>query len=441
MKCSDANSASRPGLPAPLAQEYTIAARTDADTADCYWFFINTGFVILDDGTMLAAGSHVVVGPGAVAADGTSDCCVIIARSMDHGRTWSEATRLPFRRRPEVALYARGKTAYLFSGFSGKGIREGVILAAASSDGGTTWMSPVTLIRGAGNAHEPGAGCRPGRWEVPTEAASTDDHWYAVNQTAVAEREGRLYMAVGEKCQTMGVAVCDLSKGLLNPAAWRLSQQVEMPIPREVDPGFFPGPAMRCLEGNVLPFGERLAADADTDKRRLRVIARAVIDRYGTSGLAAVFEVEDDGVQPKLTFTQLYPVPGGQGKFFMVYDETSRLYWMASNLPANTQGWVAAPEGLPRGNDRRTLMLWYACDALNWFPAGCIARTDHLTEAFMYPVMQIDGDDLAILVRTSKRDSGLRSEVRAVNGFHDANLMTFHRVRNFRSLAMDIRPR
>jgi hypothetical protein len=198
---------------------------------------------------------------------------------------------------------------------------------------------------------------------------------------------------------------------------------------------------MRCLEGNVIPAGERMASDATENKRGLRVIARAVIDRYGTSGLAAVFDVEDDGTRPRLTFTQLYPVPGGQGKFFIVYDAKSRFYWMASNLPANTQGWVASPKDLPLGNDRRTLMLWYACDALNWFPAGCIARTEHLTEAFMYPVMHVDGDDLAILVRTSKHDAGLRSEVRAASGFHDANLMTFHRVRNFRSLAMDIWPR
>jgi len=113
---------------------------------------------------------------------------------------------------------------------------------------------------------------------------------------------------------------------------------------------------------------------------------------------------------------------------------------MASNIPANTQGWVESPPGMPLGNDRRTLMLWYSCDALNWFPAGCIARTEHLTESFMYPVMIVDGDDLAVLVRTSMHYSGLRAATRARNGFHDANLLTFHRVRGFRSLAMNIRP-
>jgi len=58
----------------------------------------------------------------------------------------------------------------------------------------------------------------------------------------------------------------------------------------------------------------------------------------------------------------------------------------------------------------------------------------------MYPVMVIDGDDLAILVRTSKRYSGPQAENRARNGFHDANQLTFHRVQDFRFLAMSIHP-
>jgi hypothetical protein len=221
-----------------------------------------------------------------------------------------------------------------------------------------------------------------------------------------------------------------LAKGVLNPQAWQISDEVEMPIPRELSPDLFTGPAMRCLEGNVIEVAGRL-----------RVLARACIDHYATSNLAAVFDLDDSGERPRLSFTQFYPIPGGQCKFFIVYDRVSHLFWMASNLPANSQGLVDSPANMPLGNDRRFLSLWYACDALNWFPAGCIARTERLTEAFMYPVMVIDGDDLALLVRTSVRYSGLQAEIRAKNGFHDANLLTFHRVRDFRSLAFSIHPR
>jgi hypothetical protein len=346
----------------------------------------------------------------------------------------------------EVALHARGTTVYLFVGLN---IQEGVILAAASDDKGSTWGEPVPVIQwtktGTREA-EAEEECRPEEWEVPTEATTKNRHWYGSNQTAMVEKNGCLYMAAGDNCQTMAVAVCDLEKGILDPQAWRISDQVEMPIPCELNPGFNPGPSMRCLEGNVILTADRPGrtpegqSDAPHHRKHIRVLARAVIDRYGTSGLAAVFDVEENGEKPQLTFTQLYPIPGGQGKFFIVYDEGSRLYWMASNLPANTQGWVPSPPGTPMGNDRRFLMLSYSCDALNWFPAGCIAYTEHLNEAFMYPVMVVDGDDLAVLVRTSKRYSGLQAEKRAKNGFHDANQLTFHRVQDFRSLAMNIWP-
>jgi len=393
----------------PLAPDYTVVAEAPNDTPDNYRFFLNTGFTSLEDGTLLAAGAQVVVGKGAVAADGTSECCVVIARSVDHGRTWTVAARIPFPNRMEVALYGRGSTVYLFVGLA---VREGVILAASSRDRGSTWSEPTPVIR----------------W-VGAEAKTGGDHWFCSNQMSTVERNGRLYMCAGEAGQTMAVAVCELAKGLLNPHAWRISDQVAIPIPGELNRKLFPGPSMRCAEGNVILV-----------KDRLRVLARTCIDRYATANLAAVFDLEDDGVTLDLTFTQFYPLPGGNGKFFIVFDESSRLYWMASNLPANTQGWVESPPSMPLGNDRRFLMLWYACDALNWFPAGCIARTEHLTESFMYPVMVIDGDDLAILVRTSRAYSGPQAEARAANGFHDANLMTFHRIPGFRSLAMNIWP-
>lgn len=81
------------------------------------------------------------------------------------------------------------------------------------------------------------------------------------------------------------------------------------------------------------------------------------------------------------------------------------------------------------GNERRRLYLHYSIDALNWFPAGCVARwQDSVARSFMYPSAVIDGDDLVVLSRTS-RDSGDQ---------HDADLCTVHRISDFRSLAMDL---
>lgn len=81
--------------------------------------------------------------------------------------------------------------------------------------------------------------------------------------------------------------------------------------------------------------------------------------------------------------------------------------------------------------DRRLLMLWYSVDSLNWIPAGWIARARNWTESFHYPVMCIEGDDLLLISRTAK-DSGNQ---------HDVDTTTFHRIRNFRSYAIDLLPR
>ena len=406
----------------PLAQDFSTVATVPDDTDAYYTYFLSNAFTRLASGTLVAAAPMIKSGPGV-----SSDSAVRVARSSDEGDTWSVVANLPFATRVEVALFAhQDLLTMIIGGRQG----HGPILVAQSPDEGVTWTEPVEIGRNPNSARtEPSGSDATGKqaWEVPVEASSSDDFWYCLHQTAMVVRDGRLYFAVSEACQKLAITSCDLAKGVMNPEAWRIGPGVEMPIPKELNPGLFPGRSMRCLEGNIIEVNGKL-----------RVLARACIDRYATSNLAAVFDLADDGETLHLEFTQFYPLPGGNGKFFIVHDEQSRLYWMASNPPANSQGVVESPSVL--GNDRRFLMLWYALDALNWFPAGCIARTEKLTESFMYPSLVISGEDLLVLSRTSYGYSGKRADERRKNGFHDANLLTLHRVRDFRSLAMNIWP-
>ena len=82
------------------------------------------------------------------------------------------------------------------------------------------------------------------------------------------------------------------------------------------------------------------------------------------------------------------------------------------------------------GNDRRLLMLLCSVDALNWFQAGCVAQAEMLRQSLMYGTPVVDGNDRLVISRTS------------VNGpdQHDADHATFHRVRDFRSLALNLFP-
>ena len=87
-------------------------------------------------------------------------------------------------------------------------------------------------------------------------------------------------------------------------------------------------------------------------------------------------------------------------------------------------------EGTP-GNERCLLMLHYSQDALNWLPAGCVAMWLSPLQAFNYATLLIDGDDLLLASRTARQ---------ALDQ-HDNDLVTFHRLRRFRSYALDLKPR
>ncbi|GAA3402162.1 sialidase family protein [Paenibacillus hodogayensis] len=377
------------GASRPLAQSYTVAAQLEKKAPDSYLFFISTGFAMLPSGHMVA-GAPIF---RRFYKGGYEGHGVALSISRDKGRTWHPIWHYPSVTPLEMALFVHENRLYMLITPHTKD--GGRIWVTASDDEGLTWSEPVEVING------------------PFK-------WLASHQLAMTIRDGRLFWAVSEENMRLAVVSCDLGEGLLNPNAWRISNFTEMPIPPEINPGLFPGPDMRCLEGNVVSVNGHI-----------RVIARAVIDRQGTASLAAVYDLNIEDGKLELTFSQFYPVPGAQCKVYIVYDEQSRLFWMASNIPANSQKWIdTAHLGNP-GNDRRFLLLWYSCDALNWFPAGCIAAAEKLTQSFHYASMVIDGDDLAIISRTSL-NSGNE---------HDSELLTFHRVREFRSLAMDIFPK
>ena len=338
----------------------------------------------------------------------------LISASDDHGKTWRTLCELPYDSYEPVLFVHGGRLYQLITPNRPEADRRSYfpregkhrIWVAASDDEGATWTEPVAVLSGP--------------------------HPYTSGgQTAMVARNGRLYATISDRYQRLSALACDLAKGPLNPAAWRMTDLVEMPIPKELTAGTFTdGATMRRLEGNVVEVGDRLL-----------VLARAVINRYSTANMAAVFDLSDEGDELKLSFRQLYPLPGGQCKFYIVQDEPSQLYWMASNLPTNSQDLIGlgeSPEVKAKKissnwslrEDRRLLTLWYSLDALNWIPAGWIAKADGWAQSFMYPVVVIDGDDLGIVLRTV-RDSG---------NYHDADLATYHTVKNFRELPMSLRP-
>lgn len=371
----------------PLAQEYALVHRN----ANPECFVCGPGLVRLGEGEWVATVPVVPRGPWAERRP--KDSRVHIVRSEDGGQTWRWVAQLPYY---NATPWLHEGGLYLFAMKGAVSPRNDDLLLLRSDDDGETWSEPATLFKG---------------------------HYWNCH-TGMAVKDGRLYWAVDDLSfgafRGPRVVVGDLSADPMDSASWRLSN----PVPFLGVPDMSKDPKSRgkygkWLEPNVLDvYG------------RLRVLARVC-----ENGLCAVFDVEDDGDKVRLEFAQFHPMPGGQLKFHVIWDEASRLFWATANANVNGQGlmdWSGfrVPGSEYKGGDRRLLMLYYSLDGLAWMQAGCVAKAPKLTQSFHYATLAVDGDDLAVLSRSS------------VNGpnAHDADCATFHRVRGFRDLAMPLLP-
>ena len=321
-----------------------------------------------------------------------------LAVSEDAGRTWQQLPPLdlhsaqPFVHKSE--LYLLGNLA----------IRRNIVILR-SGDEGRSWTGAVTLFEGS-------------YWNAPT---------------GVLIKEGRLYRSFNlhenadgtpnlRNYQGCVVIAANLSRNLLDPAAWRMSNRLDYPgTPRLLTRVPVAGRrADHWLESNLVEVKSEILGF-----HRLRIPGGAGhgLTHQSTAGLAAVTNLTDDGKTLKHSFGQFYPIPGAQNKFHMIRDEPSGLYWMAGNIPVDSLG---RPPG---GDDRRILILMYSVDAHNWFQAGCVAMSKKPREAYNYASLLPDGDDLLLAVRTAL--GGRHSQAKSTH-------ITFHRVRGFRSLALDL---
>ena len=376
----------------PLAQQYHEVYHV----RDAQSFIHDPGMIKMPDGRLLAFSPCWKKGP-------EPEYKVVVSESIDNGLCWKEICILPYS---DATPFLYNGVLYLFTEYRQ---HEGVYFTC-SFDGGYTWEDPIQV--------------------------SDKGYWNC--QTSMVQRDGKLYWCMDDSHLRLVAACCDLEKGVMNPDAWRFSEPLTLPeTPRCLNrhlnpiqykkwPGAWPN-EFGVLEANVVDVHGELV-----------VIARVIIDEYSTVNLGAYLKITDtdeDGLG--LLFLQYHPLPGGQCKFSIAYDKLSDMFYMASNLPANSidlmgyrEKWIGSGCSGSTGNDRRILALWYSLDTFNWIPIGIIAIAQKARQAFMYPSMLIDGDDLILLSRTS---------IDAPNQ-HDADYSTFHRISNFRELTFDIRP-
>lgn len=127
----------------------------------------------------------------------------------------------------------------------------------------------------------------------------------------------------------------------------------------------------------------------------------------------------------KITFL---PMPGGQMKFHIVYDDTTQLYWLLSSQATDS---CTKCEYLPSdrynlpNNERNRLQLSFSKNMVDWCFACIVDIGDTQKQSRHYAAMTIDGEDIIIASRSGDEDSFCA---------HNCNLITFHRIKKFRDL-------
>jgi len=147
------------------------------------------------------------------------------------------------------------------------------------------------------------------------------------------------------------------------------------------------------------------------------------VDYRAGAESAAIVAISADGARatfdPKNGFIDF---PGGCKKFTIRYDATSKYYWSLANFVPESQR-NSNPE-----RTRNTLALTRSVDLKTWTVRTIILQhPDAARHGFQYVDWLFEGADIVAVSRTAF-DDGLGG----ANNQHDANYLTFHRIKNFR---------
>lgn len=401
----------------------TIYESPDASSIYCY----SPGITRTDSGTLIATfdlgGPGVANLPGPRSTHGDfglyNQCKVYV--SSDHGLTWRHTADLPMRHaRPFLA----GGALYVIG-------HNGALTISRSDDGGNTF-SDVSVLDRAEIWHQ--APC------------------------AVDYRHGKVYLTMEAKVPGTtwpGVAPVLMSAtaraDLLQRESWTFSNKLiftdHVPKTTGIGSPFYPTAELNpggadkrfCgdpgwLESHVVRIYDPTHNLYDPADRTVYLWMRAHTGLTNLAAIAKGTEADDgrltlDVVRSPAGSPMVYvPLPGGQMKFHIVYDEISRLYWLVSTQSTDS---MTRPDCLPDDryglpdNERQRLQLHFSKNLFDWCFAGIVANGGAARRSRHYPSIVIDGDNLCVISRSG--------DDRAASA-HNGNLILLHTISHFREL-------
>ena len=134
---------------------------------------------------------------------------------------------------------------------------------------------------------------------------------------------------------------------------------------------------------------------------------------------AAIVHISNDGWELSHDRDKdIIHIPGGSSKFTIRYDGESSRYWSIGSKQTNPKAY------------RNILVLTSSTDLRNWkVEETLLHHPDEKHHAWQYVDWLFEGDDIIAVSRTAYKD-GLGGAHTA----HDANYLTFHRIKNFRAI-------
>jgi hypothetical protein len=364
-----------------------------------------------------------------------------IYTSDDGGETWDYRANCELL---QNRFFIVGDTIYSIGHDRGgrKG-HFGDLAILKSEDNGETWSDHVLLDENRG------------LWHSCSQNVIVKENFVYL----VMERRGDERVKTGWNVSEMAPVMLrgDFSKGLMHPSAWTLASSLpfyEAVEDKELDyfgipmyAGYFPNsimlqkshkkygfPPCGWCEFNIVQITDPTHQWYDPSGKTFHLFGRAHTGRSNFAAVMKAVEQEDGSIKtmfqraPSGKKHVYSPLPGGQMKYFVLYDDKTELYWLLSTLAVDT---MCRPECLPderyglADNERRRLQLSFSKNMVDWCFAGLVAMGDSERESRHYASMDFDGEDLVILSRSGSAEA---------HSAHDGNMITFHRVQNFRNL-------
>ena len=423
--------AADPGRIRPLADDFAVVCKSP-DPQRIYCF--TPGICRLPSGRLVATCD--LGGPGAKGPRGR------IFVSDDRGKTWRKTGAFPLcHARPFLA----GGTLYILG-------HSGDLGVLRSEDGGETWSETAKLTQGE-------------QWHQ-----SACNVWYAKgNVYLVMER--RIPRKDGRPC---GLPVCRIEPVLMRAKetadltkreSWTFAESfcfdsifggkdakldyVGIPWYRTIadycvrdgDNWKVARPKTEAksspvgwLETNVVQIMDPNHVWYDPSGSTFHLFMRANTGGAGYAAMAKVTELPDGTMKTALECAPsgrkmlFLPFPGGQMRFHVLWDGQTELYWLLSTQATDT---LCRHDRLPARrynlpyDERQRLQLSVSRNMVDWCFAGLVAAGATVPESRHYASMAIDGDDLVVLSRSGTPQA---------QSPHNGDMITFHRIPDFRSL-------